>query len=387
MHVRTGLDLLIEQQLEPLVGKRVAVVCNQATIASDYRHILQHLLSQEHIHLQAILGPQHGLWGHTQDNMIEWEGANDARLRVPIYSLYGEHREPTHAMLHDVELLVLDLPDIGSRYYTFTWTMALCIKACELRGIPIIVLDRPNPIGGNQVEGTVLDPEFASFVGLHPLPIRHGMTIGEIATYLVQTFYRDADLTIVKAENWKRSEYFEQTKLPWAMPSPNMPIVDTAFVYPGGCLLEATNISEGRGTTRPFETLGAPFVDGWKLADALNDAALPGVYFRPIQFQPTFNKHAGQTCEGVFIHVTSRAEFKPFITYIAVLQELAKLNEFQWKPPPYEYEFTKLPIDILAGNAWLRPAIENRTPLLQIEARCQAELDQFEPTRQIALLY
>lgn len=389
---KTGLDVLLEQRWKPLRGKAVSFVCHQASIASDCGHLLEHVkkaVSEGIFSLQAVFGPQHGLWGHTQDNMIEWEGKADPRWGAPVYSLYGEHREPTDEMLRESELLVFDLFEVGARYYTFLWTLALCLKACERLGLPMLLLDRPNPIGGVQVEGPVLDPQFASFVGMYPLPVRHGMTIGEVGRYLAGTFFPEVRLEVVQLESWDRTMYFEQTGIPWAMPSPNMPSPETAEVYPGGCLLEATNISEGRGTTRPFETFGAAFLDGWTLCDQLNGLGLAGVHFRPIQFQPTFHKFAGQICEGAFVHVTDRLTFKPFLTYVSGLQEIRRLvpDQFAWKQPPYEYEFEKLPIDILAGNAWVREAIENLSPLKEIDERCEAEADVFEMVRKRHLLY
>jgi uncharacterized protein YbbC (DUF1343 family) len=261
-------------------------------------------------------------------------------------------------MLSGLEVLVIDLPDVGSRYYTFIWTMALCMKACEPLGIKVVVLDRPNPINGVSVEGPVLEREYASFVGLYPLPIRHGKTIGEVARWLKETEFPGVDLEVVEAVGWDRSLYLDETAFLWTVPSPNMPTVDTAVVYPGMCLLEGTNLSEGRGTTRPFETFGAPWVDGWALASELNSRGLPGVVFRPVQFLPTFQKHAGIVCQGCFLHVVDRRSFLPFLTGCQILQTVScAYPQFSFNPPPYEYEETLLPIDILLGNGWLRQAI------------------------------
>ncbi len=366
---RTGLDRLITERFQSLKGQRIALLCNQASVASDRRHVIDHF-QQAQIDIQCVLGPQHGIWGHTQDNMVEWEGGYDQRTGQKFYSLYGKHREPSDEMLEKVDRLVVDLQDVGARYYTFIWSLALCMKACQRNGVPITVLDRPNPIGGMQAEGPILDPSFASFVGLHPLPIRHGLTIGEIAMHSKKNHYPNCELEVVKLEGWNRNQYFDETGLPWVMPSPNMPTLDTAIVYPGQCLLEGTNLSEGRGTTRPFETFGAPFIDAWKLCDALNDQKLGGAYFRPIQFQPTFQKFAGEVCQGAFIHVTDRETFRPVITTVAILQTIKNLwpNQFAWRQPPYEYEDTLLPIDIIAGTDRLRHFIENSSPLTEIEA-------------------
>lgn len=390
--VLQGLDVLLRDGIRPLRGKTIGVVCNQASITRDGVHILDALLTfhrSGELKIAAAFGPQHGIWGHTQDNMIEWEGYEDARTGLTFYSLYGEHREPTPEMLKGIEAVVFDVPEVGARYYTFIWTLALTMKACEPLGIPVLLLDRVNPIGAAQVEGTVLDPKFASFVGLYPLPTRTGMAMGEIARYLKARYFPKMVLEIVKIEGWSRRQYFDETDLMWAMPSPNMPGVETAVVYPGMCLLEGTRLSEGRGTTRPFETFGAPYIDGWKLADALNALKLPGVHFRPVQFEPTFQKHAEVTCEGCFIHVLDRATFEPVLATIAILQEVVRAHReaFEWLPPPYEYETVKMPIDILAGNDWLRPAIENLEPLSSIRDRFKAECDGFEPYRKAAVIY
>ena len=392
MTTLTGLDVLVREDFLRLNGKTIGLVCNQASVSNDYRHVLD-ILKAKHqkgdLHLKSVFGPQHGLFGHTQDNMIEWEADDVRRQPFSTNSLYGQHREPTPAMLKDLELLVVDLQDVGARYYTFIWTLALCLKACGKQGVPVMVLDRPNPISGLQIEGTVQDPNYASFVGLYPLPMRHGLTIGEIATHLQSTYFRSTELHVVRMEGWDRSLYLDETDAPWAVPSPNMPTVDTAVVYPGGCLIEGTNLSEGRGTTRPFEIIGAPYLDGWKLADTLNSRHLPGITFRPLQFEPTFNKHAKTLCEGVFLHVTDRKIFEPALTFVALLQDVSNLvpGQFAWNPPPYEYEYLKLPIDILNGNTWLREAIDNQTRLNNIRDRFREECAAFAEARSLCLLY
>jgi uncharacterized protein YbbC (DUF1343 family) len=392
MNTLTGLDRLSSEDFARLRGKTIGLLCNQASITRDFRHAVDLLLERHRagdLRVQAVFGPQHGLYGHTQDNMIEWEGKPDARFGVPIFSLYGEHREPTDAMLEGIEVLVVDLQDVGARYYTFIWTLALCMKACERLRIPLLILDRPNPLGGATVEGTLLDSAFSSFVGLHPIPSRHGMTFAEIGLHLHTHHYPGAQMEVVLMEKWDREMYFDETGLPWGMPSPNMPTPESAIPYPGGCLLEATNVSEGRGTTRPFEIVGAPFVDGWHLAERMQAHRLEGVVFRPLQFEPTFNKHAQTLCEGVFIHVVDRRRFEPLLAHVALLQELLDLSggAFSWNPPPYEYEYEKLPIDILAGNDWLRKAIEEREPLARVRERFQDECAQFDAHRQDASLY
>lgn len=375
----TGLDRWVQDGFSELRGKSVGLLCNQASIDRNRQHVLETMRSRAF--LRRVFGPQHGIFGHTQDNMIEWEGGIDPRTGLEVASLYGEHREPTREMLEGIEVLVIDLPDVGARYYTFIWTMMLCIRQCNALGIPVVVLDRPNPIGGDRVEGPMLEAGYESFVGLFSLPIRHGLTIGEVAQYLCYRHFPRVDLEVVQLENWKRSMQFGATGLPWAMPSPNMPTLDTAQVYPGGCLLEGTNISEGRGTTRPFETFGAPFLSAWDLCEALNTIELPGAYFRPFIYEPTFHKFAGSMCEGAFLHVTDRSIFEPVITYVAVIQEIVRQapDEFAWRSPPYEYETQRMPIDILFGNSWMRAEIENLTPLDRIRDRMSASLDGFRP--------
>lgn len=381
-----GLDLLAAQEFAALRGKQVGVVCNQASVDSSYMHILELMRNVE---VGAVFGPQHGLFGTTQDNMIEWNGEGAPPRPYPTYSLYGEHRKPTDEMLAGLDLLLVDLPDVGSRYYTFIWTMSLCIKAAASVGLPVLVLDRPNPIG-SAVEGPGIQPGFESFVGLHNVPIRHGKTIGEIARHVAESYHPNAKLDVIDVEGWDRTLYADQTPYRWVMPSPNMPTVDTAVVYPGGCLLEATNLSEGRGTTRPFEIVGAPFIDGPRLASSMNELGLGGVYFRALQFEPTFNKHHGKICEGVQVHVLDRSAFRPVLTYACLINEVAKqtgihdsshvkLDRFQatsdetllpgfaWKQPPYEYVYDRMPIDILSGGEDFRKLVENAANLNLID--------------------
>lgn len=382
MCVLNGIDTLIPDSAIRLKGRKVCVLCNQASIANDGRPTLDLLLSWQSVsgfEVVAVFGPQHGIWGHTQDNMIEWEGYRDARTGLPFYSLYGEVRMPRPEWLRGSDTLVVDLVDVGSRYYTFLWSMVHCMEACERAGVEMVVLDRVNPINGVDVEGTVLDPSFASFVGLHPLPMRHGKTIGELAGHFQQTLHPNLALKVVEVQDWDRPSFFDETGLLWAMPSPNMPTPDTALVYPGGCLIEGTQMSEGRGTTRPFEIVGAPYVDGWKLAKELEGDGLPGVFFRPIQFQPTFQKHAGHVCGGLFVHVTDRRVFRPVLTYLALIRQVIRLwpEDFRWLDPPYEYETEKMPIDILFGNGWLRPMLETGAPLGEIKEKLDKESGQW----------
>ena len=387
--VLTGTDLVDRLWSRDLRGARVGLVAHPASINSRMQHAGGIFHSSKKFRLTALFGPQHGILGQTQDNMVEWEGFRDPASGLPVYSLYGNTRKPRAEMLEDVDALVIDLQDVGSRYYTFIWTLELCMQACHEAGKSVIVLDRPNPIGGHLIEGPVLKPEFASYVGLRPLPVRHGMTIGEMGTYLRDTFYPGLDFRVITMQKWKRKMWFDQTGLPWVMPSPNMPTLDTALVYPGMCLLEGTNISEGRGTTRPFEMFGAPFIHPETLINVLKEFKLPGVVFRPLSFEPTFQKHAGTLCGGAQIHVTDREKFKPFKTGVAVLKAIHNTypRDFAWKQPPYEYEDVKLPIDILAGTNRLRKEIEAWKNLDEMEKWWKEEAKGFEKIRKKYLLY
>ena len=282
-------------------------------------------------------------------------------------------------MLKDIDVLAIDVQDVGARYYTFVWTMELCMQACLELKKSVVILDRPNPIGGYTVEGPVLDTAFSSFVGQRPLPVRHGMTIGEIGNYLQEEFYPSLDFHVIPMRGWKRKMWFDDTLLPWVMPSPNMPTLDTGAVYPGMCLLEGTNLSEGRGTTRPFEIFGAPFIEPDLLTDRLGAFKLPGVVFRPMYFQPTFQKYAGRLCGGAQIHVVNRKKFRPFKTGVAILKAAHDLypEHFAWKRPPYEYETNKMPIDILAGTDKLRIDIEAGEDLERVEEWWNEECEKF----------
>ena len=308
MTTRIAIDQLSRVWPQKFMGKRLGAVLHPASVNVNLQHSLDVLRSHDGslFKLAALFGPQHGIKGHTQDNMIEWEGYLDPELKIPVYSLYGTHREPTPEMLEQVEVLLVDLQDVGARYYTYIWTLLLSMKACEQQGIPVVVIDRPNPIGCHLVEGPVLDMEYQSFVGLHSIPVRHGKTIGQLAQQFKAERFPGVELHILEMENYHAHQWFDQTGLPWIMPSPNMPTLGTAIVYPGMCLFEATNVSEGRGTTRPFELFGAPFIDAEEMCAELNAEKLPGVYFRPNWFQPTFHKWGGEMCGGAQIHVLER---------------------------------------------------------------------------------
>ena len=321
--------------------------------------------------------------------MIETRHAHDDVRRVPIYSLYSETREPTAEMLRDVDVLIVDLQDVGVRIYTYIYTLANCLKAARRSGVKVIVCDRPNPIGGAQVEGMVLVPGFESFVGMYPIPMRHGMTIGEIARLFNEHFGIGADLQVAAMRGWRRDMYFDATGLTWIISSPNIPTFDTTTVYPGGVLFEGTNVSEGRGTTRPFELLGAPWVIAERFAEAMNARGLPGVFFRPALFEPTFHKHAGKGCAGCQVHVIDRRTFRAVETGVALIEAFraAGPDQFGWKQPPYEYEYDKMPIDCLAGSSALREQIDGGVPASEIARSWQPAVDEFLAIRERFLMY
>ena len=372
-----------------LRGLRIGIVANPASVDHDLVHVVDRVRTAEDVTLGAIFGPQHGFRSDLQDNMIESPHAHDDARLVPVYSLYSETREPTAAMLAGLDALVVDLQDIGARIYTFIYTMANCLVAGRKHGVPVIVCDRPNPIGGMDVEGETLSPGFESFVGQYAIPMRHGLTVGELARFFNEHFGIGAELEVVTMEGWRRASYGDEAGAPWVMPSPNMPTLDTAIVYPGTVLLEGTLASEGRGTTRPFEVVGAPWVHAESFADRLNSHGLPGVVFRPVVFEPTFQKHHGATCGGCQIHVTDRAVFRPVVTGVAVIEELRRADptRYAWRPPPYEYEHRLMPIDILAGSSRMRERIDAGASAESIAQGWRFDEDTFRGARAPFLLY
>lgn len=380
MAVRSALDIVESAWPRELRGARVGLVAHPASVTSDFVHATDVFRRMRAVELAALFGPQHGIRGETQDNMIEWEGFRDPRTGLRVYSLYGKARKPTSEMLEGLDALVIDLQDVGARYYTYIWTMDLCMAACHEHGKAVVVLDRPNPLGGRITEGPTLRSEFASFVGRRKMPVRHGMTIGEIARYFGGECYHGLPVHVIPVDGWDRAMWFDQTGLPWVMPSPNIPTLESAVVYPGMCLLEGTNLSEGRGTTRPFEIFGAPFIDPRALVARLVEFDLPGVIFRPLHFQPTFQKHSGELCGGAQIHVVMRDVYLPVLTAVAVLSVIRELypDEFRWRMPPYEYETVRLPVDILAGNDVLRRSIDQGEDLEAIASVWKSECELFE---------
>ena len=389
MPVRLGLERLIDGPDRKLIaGQRIGLVSNPASIDSRIIHTSDRLASGDWT-LAALFGPQHGFRSDLQENMIESPHARDAKRRVPVFSLYSETREPTAEMLADVDVLVIDLQDVGTRIYTYVYTMANCLRAARRHGIRVVVCDRPNPIGGDEIEGATLDPAYESFVGQFPIPMRHGLTIGEAARLFNDHFGINAAVDVVPMEGWRRSMYFDETGLPWVLPSPNIPTLDTAVVYPGAVLFEGTELSEGRGTTRPFELIGAPWIDPERYAEAMNARAIPGAYFRPAFFEPTFHKQARKGCGGCQIHVTDRTVFPAMRVAIEMLDEFKREapREKLWRDPPYEYEPVKPPIDILYGSDRLRHGIDGGESPASIMAGWDDDEAAFRTLREKYLLY
>ena len=389
MRVRSGIEILLDGKKNLIRGACVGAVVHPASVLPDLRHTADAIQESDACRLVSLFGPQHGARGEKQDNMIESEFYRDPDTGIPVHSLYGETRRPSAEMMQDIDVLLFDLQDAGGRVYTFIYTMAYCMEACAKYGKQMIVLDRPNPVNGRQVEGNLLNLDYRSFVGLYPIPMRHGMTIGELALLFNSEFGIHCDLTIVAMDGWLRGQWFDQTGLPWVQPSPNLPTPDSAIVYPGMVLLEGTCLSEGRGTTRPFELIGAPFIRSRPYADALNSLHLPGVWFRPAHFQPTFQKWEGKMCGGVQIHVLDRDRFEPYLTGIAVLATARELypGSFEWRNPPYEYEMEKLPIEILCGGHAIPEMIDCGTPLDQVRQSWQDDVSRFFRQREPYLLY
>jgi uncharacterized protein YbbC (DUF1343 family) len=388
-HVELGLERLLEEDRAALRGARVGLICNQASVDHSYRHAADLLHEHPDIQLRALFGPQHGIRGDVQDNMIESGHGVDRKTGLPVHSLYSETREPTDAMLNDIDVLLFDMQDVGCRIYTFVYTLANCMRAARRLGKKVIVCDRPNPINGVSIAGNILEPEYASFVGQYPLPTRHGMTVGELGRMFNDHFQIGCDLEIIPMHGWERAHWHDDTDAPWVLPSPNMPTLDSATVFPGTVHFEGTQVSEGRGTTRPFELIGAPYIDPDAYADKLNELGLPGVYFRSCAFQPTFQKHGGVTCGGVQIHVLDRNSFEPWFAGIAMAKFAHDMypNEFRWKVPPYEYVYDKNPFDVISGTAKIREAFEQGTELDAIREWAEAPLNDFKELREPFLLY
>ena len=375
-----------------LKGLTVGLVCNPTSVDRHLRHAADLIGRARGVRLGALFGPEHGVRGDVQ-YMAAVEDERDRRTGVPVYSLYGStpaSLAPSGEQLAGLDALVFDVQDVGARYYTYQATMMLCMEAAARAGLRFVVLDRPNPIGGVSVEGPRLLPGFESFCGLHDLAPRHGMTVGELAgLFRAERGLATLDLKIVECRGWRRRMYQRDTGTPWVFPSPNMPTPETALVYPGMCLLEGTNLSEGRGTTRPFELFGAPWIDRDRLVDALAAKKLPGVLFRPVSFEPTFDKHARQRCHGAELFVVDREAFRPFRTGIACVAaaRAAAPGEFRWRTERYEFVEGIPAFDLLAGSARERRAIEERTPLRDLASAWGPEERAFRRRRRRHLLY
>lgn len=387
--IQVGLDIIADSEEYQFKGKRLAYLSNQASVSKNLIHGKTLLKNKYGDRLTCLFSPQHGFFSEKQDNMIESPHLLDVETGLKIYSLYGEHRRPTNDMFQDIDVLLVDLVDVGTRVYTFIYTLAYCMEVAAELGKKIVILDRPNPIGGKCVEGNLIRSEYHSFVGLYPIPMRHGLTLGEFAAYINIEHAIHADLEIISMNGWTRDMYFRQTGFPWVSPSPNMPTPETAIVYPGQVIWEGTNISEGRGTTQPFEFVGAPFWNHRQIEDQVSNTDLPGCYLRPIVFEPTSGKWAGCSCTGFQIHVNDLNRFKPYRTSLCLLQACLLLYQegFEYKQPPYEYEFNKLPMDLILGDQVLRKQLEAAVGIEEIEDTWQTELLEFKEIRKEYLLY
>lgn len=387
--VQLGIEKLLTSPPCWLGEKRIGLLTNQASVDSTLQNTVDLLVQSYPKTIKALFGPQHGFRGEKQDNMVESQDFIHPRFNLPVFSLYGTSRVPTKEMLELIDILVIDLQDIGTRVYTFITTLAYCLRAAQEHGKKVVVLDRPNPIGGTAVEGNLLKEQLRSFVGVYPLPMRHGLTIGEAAGIFNTQHRIGCDLEVIPMEGWKRTMYFQETGLYWIPPSPNMPSFTTALVYPGQVILEGTNLSEGRGTTTPFEILGAPFIDPFRLHYNLAGKDLPGIHLREVFFQPTFHKWQGEVCGGLQIHITDPDSYKPYVTSLTIIQEIHSLypRDFSWRNPPYEYEEEKMPIDLISGDDSIREAIEQGRDVNQLEASWKEELDQFREMAKHHFLY
>jgi len=387
--VLTGLDCLREREWKKLEGYSLGLVAHQASIDTHFSAAKEVVSKRLPGRLKALFGPQHGYGGEDQDNMIETDHSRDTDLDIPIFSLYTESRIPLPHMFEMIDILIIDLQDVGTRVYTFASTMLNCLRAAARDGKKVVVLDRPNPLGGEIVEGNLLQPELFSFVGPYSLPMRHGLTMGEMAQIFNDRLDIGCDLEIVRMEGWPREMLWSDTGLQWAMPSPNMPSPKTANVYPGQVIWEGTNLSEGRGTCRPFEIFGAPYFDCKSIWEALEREAKKGCCLLEYSFRPTFHKWKGELCHGFMIHTTDLHEYQPYLTSIALLKAVLKIHPeaFEWKKPPYEYEYDKKPIDVILGDLTLRRDLESGVPVSSIKERWLSDLEDFVRWREPYLLY
>lgn len=387
--LQVGLEKLVLDASMTFSEQRIGYLSNQASTTRDFVHGRLVLQQKYGRRLTCLFSPQHGFFSEKQDNMIESGHSVDAVTGLPILSLYGDHRRPTADMFEQLDVLLIDLIDVGTRVYTFLYTMAYCLEVAQQLGKKVVVLDRPNPVGGELVEGNLLQSDCSSFVGLYPLPMRHGMTFGELALYINKEFSIGADLEVIAMKGWRRSMLFRETGFPWVSPSPNMPTPETALVYPGQVLWEGTNVSEGRGTTLPFEYVGAPCWRHEPMLQMLEKTELPGCFLRPVVFEPTSGKWMGHSCYGFQVHVSDPLSFRPYRTSLALLQAAMLLypDQFKYKDPPYEYEFERLPMDLILGDKDVRNLLEQGRPIVEIEESWQQQLDNFNQKRQLYFLY
>jgi len=377
VYMRSGLDTFCETFSKSIGKKKIGLLCHAASVTAEYVHAVDALAKR--CTLSALFGPQHGLFGQTQDNMIEWEGARHPTLGVPVFSLYGKKRKPTPAMLEWCDLLIVDLQDVGARPYTYIWTVKRCMEACMEAGTPMIICDRPNPIGCIGFDGPILDDALHTFVGGAPIPLCHRMTLGEMALFMQRSYFTDLDLQVVPVSGWNRDTVFSASPPYWVLPSPNMSTAETALVYPGQVLLEATTLSEGRGTTRPFEFFGAPWLDHQAVMRYFNESRCPGCFLRVHDYIPTFHKFTGEYCHGFQLHVTDRSRFMPVYTTCALIRACIATSggAFAFSAPPYEYEFEKSPFDILIGNESVRPLLESGASIEELPELWREERREF----------
>jgi len=390
MKVNSGLEVFLDHLPSSITDKKVGLLANPASVTSNLTHAKKLIQQKFRDNFKAIFSPQHGFHAEKQDNMILSDHIKDRELNIPIFSLYHNSLKPSAKMLEEIDILLIDIQDVGTRVYTFIYTISYCLEAAKEYNKKVIILDRPNPLGGLKVEGNILEEEYSSFVGRYKIPMRHGMTCGELAQFINIEYKINADLEIIRMRNWKRSLFFKDTGLPWILPSPNLPIPESAYVYPGQVIFEGTNISEGRGTTRPFEFFGAPFIDQKKLKDFINNKyPAKGVILREIIFQPTSGKWQDISCTGFQIHIVDNKEYEPYFLSLSILQGIIALfkKDFLWKEPPYEFEHKKMPIDLILGSKKIRTAIEAGEDLYHIRADWEKDLLTFKEKRSSYLLY
>ena len=387
--VKTGLDVFVKAPPPSMKGQRLGLLCNPASVDRQLAHARLSIDQKLPGQLKALYSPQHGFFGEKQDNMIESADRLDGATGLPVFSLYGDTRIPTRTMLDPIDIMLVDLQDVGTRVYTFIYTLSYCMEAAQQYGKKIIVLDRPNPLGGDRVEGNLLAPDCTSFVGRYPIPMRHGLTIGELAVLFNTQFGIGCELEVVPMQGWKRGMDFRQTGLPWVAPSPNLPTPESAMVYPGQVLWEGTNISEGRGTCQPFELFGAPYLVPDHLLREIDTDFRAGAVLRPVVFEPTSNKWAGRSCRGFQIHVIDPLRFSPVAMSLSFYQAVYQLypNQFAYKQPPYEYEYERLPMDLILGDRQVRSQIEAGAAVADIIAGWTASLSTYRHMIEGVYLY